>query len=104
MDAFPEGLRVRAALGLGLPAFFWAVYQYLFVVFNRSTLGMRAGQVEMRTFDGREPNQSSRRGRALAAALSGLALGMGFAWAFLDEDTLCWHDRITRTYLVLRPR
>jgi hypothetical protein len=24
---------------------------------------------------------------------------MGFAWVFLDEDALCWHDRITHTYL-----
>jgi hypothetical protein len=25
---------------------------------------------------------------------------LGFVWAFFDEDTLCWHDRISRTYLV----
>ena len=24
---------------------------------------------------------------------------MGYAWLFLDEDSLCWHDRITHTYL-----
>ncbi len=24
---------------------------------------------------------------------------MGYAWVFLDEDSLCWHDRITHTYL-----
>jgi hypothetical protein len=24
---------------------------------------------------------------------------MGYAWVFLDEDALCWHDRITHTYL-----
>jgi hypothetical protein len=26
-------------------------------------------------------------------------LGMGYLWVFLDEDSLCWHDRITHTYL-----
>jgi hypothetical protein len=24
---------------------------------------------------------------------------MGYVWLFLDEDILCWHDRITHTYL-----
>jgi hypothetical protein len=24
---------------------------------------------------------------------------MGYLWVFLDEDALCWHDRITHTYL-----
>jgi hypothetical protein len=24
---------------------------------------------------------------------------MGYAWVFLDEGSLCWHDRITHTYL-----
>jgi hypothetical protein len=27
---------------------------------------------------------------------------MGYAWVFLDEDALCWHDRITHTYLAPR--
>jgi len=31
--------------------------------------------------------------------LSCISLGLGFAWAALDEDCLGWHDRITRTYL-----
>ena len=37
---------------------------------------------------------------ALALALSSVSLGLGFVWAIVDEDTLCWHDRITRTYPV----
>jgi hypothetical protein len=35
----------------------------------------------------------------LAACLSAVSAGMGYAWVFLDEDALCWHDRITHTYL-----
>jgi hypothetical protein len=26
-------------------------------------------------------------------------LGMGYLWCVLDEDALCWHDRVTHTYL-----
>jgi hypothetical protein len=29
---------------------------------------------------------------------------MGYAWLFLDEDALCWHDRITHTYLAPKTR
>jgi len=24
---------------------------------------------------------------------------LGVAWALFDEDHLCWHDRLSRTYL-----
>ena len=34
--------------------------------------------------------------------LSCLALGIGLVWAFIDEDQICWHDRITHTYLSAR--
>ncbi len=29
----------------------------------------------------------------------GFSAGLGYLWCFLDQDSLCWHDRITRTYL-----
>jgi len=28
---------------------------------------------------------------------------LGYAWCFFDEDQLCWHDRITRTYMARVP-
>jgi hypothetical protein len=40
-----------------------------------------------------------RRWRVLAGCLSAVSAGMGYAWVLLDEDALCWHDRITHTYL-----
>jgi hypothetical protein len=30
-----------------------------------------------------------------------LTLGLGYAWCFLDEDELSWHDRITKTHFAL---
>jgi len=29
---------------------------------------------------------------------------MGLMWAFVDVDELCWHDRLSRTYLSERER
>jgi hypothetical protein len=50
-------------------------------------------------FDGTRTNRSLRRWRVLASYLSAISLAMGYAWVFLDEDALCWHDRITHTFL-----
>jgi len=35
----------------------------------------------------------------LASFLSAVSLGLGYLWCLLDQDGLCWHDRITRTYV-----
>ncbi len=86
-------------LAAGIPCLFWAAYQYLLIVYAASTPGLRAAGLELTRFDGTSTTRSLRRWRALAGCLSGLAVGMGYAWVFLDEDRLCWHDRITHTYL-----
>lgn len=92
---FRAGLLVLAAVG----TIFWLIFQYVFLVYGTSTPGMRAAQLELFTFDGSRASRQARRSRALASALSALSVGLGFAWAMVDEDTLGWHDRISRTYL-----
>jgi len=91
-------------LAAGIPCLFWAAYQYLLIVYAASTPGLRVAGLELARFDGTSTSRSLRRWRALAGCLSGLSLGMGYAWVFLDEDALCWHDRITHTYLAPRKR
>ena len=86
-------------LCVGLPCILWAAYQYLFVVFCGTTLGLQAAHLRISRFDGSPVNRRSRRLRVFCSFLSALSLGMGYAWQFLDEDRLCWHERVTRTYL-----
>jgi len=86
-------------LAAGIPCLFWAVYQYLLIVYASTTPGLRLVNLALTRFDDTSTTRSLRRYRVIASYLSALSLGMGFAWIFLDEDTLCWHDRITRTYL-----
>ena len=86
-------------IGAGVLCLLWAAYQYLLIVYNGSTPGLRAARLELARFDGTSTGRRLRRWRVLAACLSGVSLGMGYAWVFLDEDALCWHDRITHTYL-----
>ena len=78
---------------------FWVVYQYLLIVYSATTPGLRAAGLQLTRFDGTPTTRSLRRWRLLASYLSALSLGMGYAWVFLDEDSLCWHDRITHTFL-----
>jgi uncharacterized RDD family membrane protein YckC len=88
-------------LGLtaGVPCLFWMVYQYLLIVYAASTPGLRVAGLELARFDGTSTSRSLRRWRVLAGCLSAVSAGMGYVWVFLDEDALCWHDRITHTYL-----
>ena len=61
---------------------------------------MQMAHLRLITFDGGPARRHTRRGRSVAMVLSTLSLGLGLVWALLDEDTLCWHYRITRTYVV----
>lgn len=101
VKSFPQGKLVVAA-GLAVPCVFWALYHYLFLVHAAATPGMHIAQLRLATFDGRCTNRQVRRSRALAMFLSCASAGLGFGWALVDEDTLCWHDRISRTYVTKR--
>src|SRR5215467_4956856 len=85
--------------GLMVCGSMWLLYQYLFLVYGSATVGMHLAQLELCTFRGERVSLSLRRWRALASILSAFALGLGFVWAFVDEDTLGWHDRMTQTYM-----
>jgi uncharacterized RDD family membrane protein YckC len=91
--------RMAIAVGLAAPALIWSLYQYVFLRFGLVTPGMRLTRLHVRTFDGERASEGRRHWRALAMMLSFMPLGIGLAWALADEDMLCWHDRITRTYL-----
>jgi len=86
-------------IAAGLASVLWAAYQYLLVVYSGTTPGLRLAKLELARFDGSRTERRMRRWRVLASFLSAASVGMGYAWVFLDEDSLCWHDRITHTYL-----
>lgn len=91
--------RLAALCALGVGTTIWLMFQYIFLVYGRGTPGMRVSGMELCNFAGRRASRFARRCRALATVLSGLSLGLGYAWSFVDEDTLGWHDRISGTYL-----
>lgn len=75
------------------------IYCFLSLYFGHGTPGMGASGLRVLRFSGNIPSRAIMGWRALATVLSAAALGMGFAWSLIDEDRLCWHDRITHTYL-----
>jgi uncharacterized RDD family membrane protein YckC len=101
-NVLPEIPRTKemGALALAIPAVFWFVYQYVFLVYAGQTTGMQMAQLRLSTFDGKQPTWEERRYRALAMLLSCISVGLGFVWSMIDEDQLCWHDKISRTYPV----
>jgi uncharacterized RDD family membrane protein YckC len=84
---------------LALSGVLWAGYQYSALVFTGTTPGLKLAKLHLNRFDGNAVPHRLRCWRVLASVLSAVSLGLGYAWCFLDEDQLCWHDRITRTYM-----
>ncbi|MGH9546966.1 MAG: RDD family protein [Terriglobales bacterium] len=91
-----------AGTGVLFIGLLWSAYQYLLLVYSGATPGLKLAKLELHCFDGSPVPLRMRRWRVLTSVLSGLSLGLGYAWCFLDEDRLCWHDRITRTYMAPR--
>jgi uncharacterized RDD family membrane protein YckC len=89
-------------MAAALPLLLWAIYQYLLLVYGGGTAGMRVAKLRLSTFKGKPPSRRQRRQRVMALYFSTASFVMGLLWALVDVDSLCWHDRISRTYLADR--
>ena len=98
MDGLPSTKPGIAAL-LMIPVALWTIYQFLFHLYAGETPGMRFAHLRLCDFQREMPEWDLRKRRALYATFSCLAVGVGYLWALIDEDTLCWHDRASHTYL-----
>jgi uncharacterized RDD family membrane protein YckC len=74
------------------------LYEALFLILAGATPGMRCACVSLCTFDGQIPTRAQLKSRLGALLLSLVPMGLGAAWALFDDDHLCWHDRLSRTY------
>ena len=68
------------------------------------TLGMRAWRLQLRRIDGQNLTWSTAIVRFLGALLSWLALGLGFVWVAIDPQNRAWHDRLSKSIVVVLPR
>jgi uncharacterized RDD family membrane protein YckC len=93
----PMGKPALIYAGIALVSFF-ALYQWLFFTYADGTPGMRYAKIALCTFDDENPTRKAMQGRIAALFLSAIPVGLGFIWVLFDDETLCWHDRITHTY------
>jgi uncharacterized RDD family membrane protein YckC len=80
-------------------ALFYTQYFALFTVFGGATPGMMLRGLRVVSFDGRVPTSRQMVWRSAGYAISAATCCLGFIWALWDDDRLCWHDRISHTYL-----
>lgn len=90
---------IGAVAGLLIAASF---YYVLFFTLARTTPGMLYAQLRLSTFEGYMPSRAQRWRRLAAMLVPVLPVGLGVAWSIFDEDQLCWHDRLSRTYVCRR--
>ena len=73
-------------------------YRLLWCLANGDSPGMRWAHLTLINFDGQRPTRRQRIVRTASGFLSLAAAGLGLVWAFVDEETLTWHDHISKTF------
>jgi uncharacterized RDD family membrane protein YckC len=68
------------------------------------TLGMATWRLRVEREDGRSLTWGDSLRRLGWALLSLLPLGLGFAWVLVDPERRAWHDRLSRTRVVVLPK
>ncbi len=93
--------------GIGFQLYLLAVIASFFCWFwhnNGQTLGMQAWRLRIESSSGGKPGWGQCVIRLLAACLSIACLGLGYWWIWLDKGKLSWHDRLSKTRIVLTPK
>jgi uncharacterized RDD family membrane protein YckC len=68
------------------------------------TLGMASWRLRVEREDGGRLTWGDTVRRLASALLSLLPLGLGFFWILVDRDRRAWHDRLSRTRIVVVPK
>jgi uncharacterized RDD family membrane protein YckC len=92
-------LLYQAALVLLILGFFG-----LFWTRRGQTLGMASWRLRVEREDGRLLIWGDTARRLAWALLSLLPLGLGLVWNLLDPERRAWHDRLSRTRVVVLPK
>ena len=83
---------------LGVGVVITLFYRFLWCMADGDTPGMRFAGLTLVDFDGRKPDREQRGMRQIAGILSFLSAGLGLVWALVDEESLTWHDHISKTF------
>jgi len=92
--------RVYQAVLLLVVVLFFCV----FWTWRGQTLGMVAWRLRVERNDGKHLTWRDALVRLGGACVSFAALGLGYFWIWVDRDRLAWHDRWSRTRVVVVPK
>lgn len=87
-----------APIFLGAAAAIAIFYRLLWCLANGDTIGQKCTRLRLVNFDGRPPTRTQRLYRTASGFLSVMAGGIGLLWSLVDEETLTWHDHISKTF------
>lgn len=92
----------------------WLFQLYLLVIFcsffcwfwrkNGQTLGMQAWRLQVENLEGERMTWEQCFQRLAGATVSLLCLGAGYWWIWLDKDGYSWHDRWSKSRMVVLPK
>ncbi|AKH70139.1 putative membrane protein/domain [Spongiibacter sp. IMCC21906] len=68
------------------------------------TLGMQAWRLKLVSLNGDKPSWGQCIIRVFASFLSLLPCGLGYLWLVVDKQQLAWHDRLSKTKVLLLPK
>ncbi len=85
-------------------AILFAFYFFVYIAYASETPGLQWIGLRVLDYDGEAPRAWQRVTRAIGMILSAAALGLGYVWAFADEEGLTWHDRMSKTFIARDPR
>src|ERR1700722_84736 len=87
-----------APMYLGVAAGVAIFYRLLWCLANGDTAGQKWTRLRLVNFDGQTPTRAQRFYRTASGFLSLMAGGIGLLWGLVDEETLTWHDHISKTF------
>ncbi len=87
-----------APMFLGVAAGVVILYRLLWCLANGDTVGQKWTRLRLVNFDGQTPTRAQRIYRTASGFLSLMAGGIGLLWSLVDEETLTWHDHISKTF------
>jgi uncharacterized RDD family membrane protein YckC len=77
---------------------FYLLYNSLWALGNADTPGMAWAHLRLVNFEGQKPDREQRIYRLASGCLSVMATGLGVLWALVDEESLTWHDHMSKTF------
>ena len=97
--------KINLYTGLGFGGAFLCIalfYGSLWVLAGSETAGQRWTNLRLINFDGSPIDRRERGIRFAAACLSLCSAGLGLLWSLADEESLTWHDHMSKTFPTIR--